>query len=179
MCVFLYVFLRRTTEKWCNLHDVLIWNKQWLIYRTFVLSWDSDTFISFHTQFDSTSVRWKHYLLELLNFPLNISCLFSHEPTSYLLLCPLALFLLMCYRNHNRVDHVYYNNRRLSINASGVLCEGGGHLPLGQFPLCFPVGHWICCRELLHHSGRNEETSERKGQGHELIRDCIWWYLLW
>lgn len=46
----------------------------------------------------------------------------------------------------------------------GVLCESCGHLHVDQLPVCLPVCDRICSRELLHHSGGDEEDEEGEGE---------------
>lgn len=46
----------------------------------------------------------------------------------------------------------------------GLVCEGGGHLPVDQLPVCLPVCYRIRSGELLHHSGGDEEDEEGEGQ---------------
>lgn len=51
----------------------------------------------------------------------------------------------------------------------GVVCEGGGHLPVDQLPVRLPVCDRVRSCELLHHSGGDEEDEEGEGQ-HGLLQ---------
>ena len=46
----------------------------------------------------------------------------------------------------------------------GIVCEGGGHLPVDQLPVRLPVCDRVRSCELLHHSGGDEEDEEGEGQ---------------
>ncbi len=52
----------------------------------------------------------------------------------------------------------------MCVCPAGFICESGGHLPVDQLPVCLPLCDRICSRELLHHSGGDEEDEEGEGQ---------------
>ncbi|XP_075905189.1 gamma-aminobutyric acid receptor subunit rho-3-like isoform X3 [Nelusetta ayraudi] len=69
-------------------------------------------------------------------------------------------------RYHHGAHHVNHHHRSVLLHAAGVLCESSGHLPVDQLPVCLPVGHRICSRQLLHHSGGDEEDEEGEDPVH-------------
>lgn len=52
----------------------------------------------------------------------------------------------------------------VSVCCPGFVRESGGHLHVDQLPVCLPVRDRIRGRELLHHSGGDEEDEEGEGQ---------------
>ncbi|XP_061522347.1 uncharacterized protein LOC133396475 isoform X2 [Phycodurus eques] len=78
--------------------------------------------------------------------------------------------------NHS-THHVHHHHWSVLLHASGVVREGGGHLPVDQLPVCLPVCNRVRGGKLLHHPGGNEEDEEgeapvhlRRQPGHGLRR---------
>ena len=73
------------------------------------------------------------------------------------------VFVCFYSRHHHSVDHVHHHHRGQRLHAAGLLHQGSGHLPLGQFRLCLPVGDRVCGGQLPLHRPR-EEREETKGE---------------
>ena len=83
--------------------------------------------------------------------------------------CELFLILVMCcFRYHHGSDNDYHHHRCLSLYAAGVLRQSCGHLLMGKLPVRLSVRHWICCCQLLHHSGGDEKAQRDKGHSYSL-----------
>lgn len=67
-------------------------------------------------------------------------------------------------RHHYSVDYDHHNYGSVSVHASGIICESGGHLFVDQLPVCVSVRHRVRSCQLLYHQGGNEETQTIKGQ---------------
>lgn len=75
--------------------------------------------------------------------------------------------MLSVSRHHHGSDNVHHHHWRLSLYATGVLCQSRGHLPVGKLPVCLPVRHWVRCSQLFHHGGGDEEA--QKGEGFQRL----------
>lgn len=76
----------------------------------------------------------------------------------------------MCNILH-KVDSIFFTDYceylqivHVRVCCPGVVCESGGHLPVDQLPVCLPVCDRVRSRELLHHSGGDEEDEEGEGK---------------
>ncbi|XP_077410279.1 uncharacterized protein LOC144040188 isoform X2 [Vanacampus margaritifer] len=66
----------------------------------------------------------------------------------------------------HRAHHVHHHHGRVLVHASGVVREGGGHLPVDQLPVCLPFCNRVRRRQLLHHPGGDEEDEEGEAPVH-------------
>lgn len=71
---------------------------------------------------------------------------------------------LSVFRHHHRTDNVHHHHRCVGLYATGVLRKSCRHLSMGELPVCLSVSHRVCCGQLFHHSGGDEEAEESKGQ---------------
>lgn len=77
-------------------------------------------------------------------------------------------------RHHHCIDHVHHHHRRQCLHATGLLHQGGGHLPLGQLRLCLPVGDRVCGGQLpLHRTGKEREETEGESKWPLLCLLCL------
>lgn len=67
-------------------------------------------------------------------------------------------------RHHHSADHVHHHHWCECIHAPGVLYQGGGHLPLGQFRLCLLICVGVRrCQLPVHRPGPPRAQDEREG----------------